>query len=197
LHDHGGWMRYVEAIERLRGQRRVLVTGPARSGTTIASRMIAADLGLPWLKEDRVRNDDVALFRRLVGSGSDFCLQGPGLSHVLHRECGDVAVVFMRRDLMSIIRSQIRLEGQMPGWVELNERRYGGFYRNEFGSAMPGWRWEYPVPVIKYEIWEMQRSSVPFSLELDYESMSSHELWVSKDERAGFTPHQTQKEEKI
>ncbi|MEM8668666.1 MAG: hypothetical protein AAGG48_14190 [Planctomycetota bacterium] len=82
----------------------------------------------------------------------------------------------MIRDLEDIYRSEKRVD-----WPH-NRQEVRRYFRSEGHSAE-----------IKYEAWssfQQEKMKVPF-FELQYESMKSHELWISKDARSEFNSKQT------
>lgn len=104
----------------LRDFRKIIVTGPHRSGTTIAAEMIAADTEKPCIREEAFRERNIikaARFREGV-------IQGPYLlpwTPVLADE--QTAVVYVRRDGEAIDASVARLKVSKPyfhwsqGWA--------------------------------------------------------------------------------
>jgi hypothetical protein len=90
---------------------RIVVTGPQRSGTTIAARMIANDTGHRYVDEVDFGVYDVEAWRRTL---EDECVvvQCPHmLKTILDAPPPDVYVVLMRRDINEIHASEERI-----GW---------------------------------------------------------------------------------
>lgn len=98
-------------FDRLKGFRCVIVTGPHRSGTTIAAEMIAADTGKRCVREEEFRWRNIikaAEIRRGV-------IQGPYLlpwTPVLADD--ETMVVYVRRDGAAIDASVRRLRVSKP-----------------------------------------------------------------------------------
>lgn len=92
---------------------KILVTGPQRSGTTIAARMIAHDTGLTYLPEEYVRVNCERSLRHVLETHDHFVLQCPALQHLMHlpgvgdRE--DTLVVYTDRPLAEILASAARV----------------------------------------------------------------------------------------
>lgn len=147
------------------GIRKVLVTGPHRSGTTIASEIIASELGLPAIREcdlghPRFEGDDKPdLFREDITGLSEGVLQGATAFRWLPEiaECFD-AVVVVKRNVRDILDSQ---------------KRYRGCYID--------------CPRQKYH--ELSQMNFPLVIWVEYEALSKHPLF-HKD-RAGWEPRQT------
>jgi hypothetical protein len=165
--------------------RTIFVTGPQRSGTTIAGRIIAQDLDREYIDERDYGVHELANLFRLVEEKA--VIQGPALSAYCHLLPKHVAVVFMRRPLKEIVSSQDRtiLSTGNP-WTQAEEpvelRKY--------------FREEGPIAAVKYEVWERyQKPHMDLQgktyLELEYATLAEHPLWVPKDGRQGWHAKQT------
>lgn len=170
---------YVDALSELRTFRKILVTGPHRSGTTICSRMLDSDLPQHMLFDERdvgVRSLS-RLMRQLATNGPDI-IHGPCFSSLVQWMTGDMAVVFMQRDEADIQKSQDRI-----GWTKREAKWQLDQYFFQSASSVPnavyyGW--------ICHQKAMMQ---VPY-FEIEYESLSEHPLWVPKEKRTNFSNRQ-------
>lgn len=164
-------------FEHLDNYSVVLVTGPQRSGTTIAARMIAHDTDLSYIDEQAFKATDVEKWRDIVERSLNVVIQCPGMCRWVH-EYGDrdnVAVVMVCRPVEDIIASQRRI-----GW------RYEAYELRSYEAN--GAR---PVARVKYDYWyEHQKGVILNAYELQYESLSNHPLWVPKERRRFFGPRQ-------
>jgi hypothetical protein len=170
-----------ELLTRLPTYRVVIVTGPQRSGTTIATQILAAELRFTPVLEESFREDNLMAFASIVVKRRKAVIQAPALSSIVHLlSAVDVAVVFMWRRVEDIIRSEERID-----WTKSFERVEKEKY---FLPDDPR-----PVSEIKQTIWrEQQRPRLGArAFELDYESMSNHPLWIEKSSRVNFLPRQT------
>ena len=167
-------------FEQLRPFKKIMVTGPQRSGTTICARMIAHDLGLRYIDEDGVGwksasvMDENALCR-LFRLETGFVVQAPAAAHICHQfSAEDTAIVFMFRNINDIIASQTRI-----GWP------YEDVELSKYGAAHG------PIAQVKYEYWrEVQKPQIIHPFEIHYKSLATHPLWVPKAERSNFKPRQ-------
>lgn len=51
-----------------------------------------------------------------------------------------------------------------------------------------------PIAAVKYSLWrKYQRPITANWLEVEYESLAAHPLWIDEEERAGFGPRQTER----
>lgn len=169
-------------FENLAELDKIIVTGPQRSGTRICSRMIAADLGYKWVQENGI-GTDLESVRNVLSEGK-VVVHGPAISYLADLFDDDVGIVFMRRSIEDITASEKRIGWHRSDWGEFSER---GRY-----SAKES---DIPISQLKYIIWDyLQRDRVKYYLNVDYESLSGHPLWVPKEKRTTFQPGQTEEE---
>ena len=163
-------------FEHLKFYRTVLVTGPQRSGTTIAARMIAHDTGHQYVDEDEFHVDNLDEFKPIVRRRRRIVVQCPALCRLVHHFADDrTLVVLMRRPIGDITQSQKRIN-----WREETRelRKYG--------------RRDGVIAEIKYGYWdERQFAEIPHALEVQYDSLAAHPLFVPRASRARFEPRQT------
>jgi len=170
-------MKYADLLPLLSVRRTIIVTGPQRSGTTIAMEMIAADLGYRAYREEAFGVQCKDQWLALVNEADGAVIQCPAMSRWAHEVPEQVAVVFMRRDLEAIRRSQDRI-----GWPKAE--RLGELQKYDETSGC--------IAAIKYAYWETeQRSHIRYAYELEYKSLAEHPLWIAPEQRQGFTARQT------
>lgn len=170
-------------FEHLAEYKKILVTGPHRSGTTIAAAMIAQDtkhlLVLEELSWRPSQNLDMLEFWLRECKWPVVC-QAPYAADACHH-WPEVFVVFMVRDVNKIAASKARaklsdgtpVNFQRMQTIECNKYSVDG---NFYGSA--------PDAELKYSMWEEQKARIKNYLELPYEELSKHPLWLS--DRTGF-----------
>ena len=159
-------------VAALRHYDRILVTGPQRAGTTIAARMLAAELNYKFVPEEQVGFDNLEKLFDLYRNEKQFVLQGPCFCPYAHLVSG--AVVLMRRPVPEILSSQARIS--WPEEAELDR------YFTTQG----------PIAQVKYDAWDnYQKPQLrERGFELDYQSLSRHPLWLEKEQRQAFKPRQ-------
>lgn len=176
-------MTYKNIIEKLKHFDKIVVTGPQRSGTTIASKMIHEDLKyLNYIHKDERHVSghswDLALYHLAMPYKT--ILQCPGLSSRCHLFPKEYAIVFMIRNTMDIIKSQLRINWRY-------EPLEWGMYYMVFGPSNT----KEPICEYKYDIWKkIQKDLVSSCFELEFESLKAHPLW--KDNRKHFKAKQTE-----
>jgi hypothetical protein len=156
---------------------RIVVTGPQRTGTTTAGKMIAHDTGHRYVDEIEFAVYDFVRWREIVKE-DHVVIQCPHmLKVILDSPPPGIFVVLMRRDLDGIHASERRI-----GW----ESRFKGNTKElvMFGVA------EGDSAQLKYEYWNSSPKPAKF-VEVDYESLRDHPLYVAKEHRVNFGCKQT------
>jgi hypothetical protein len=159
----------------------ILVTGPQRSGTTIAAHMIAHDLDMCYVDEDDLGwhgsgTNDESLLRKLLAVGVNNVIQAPACAHICHTLPEDCVVVFMRRDVEDVVASEERIKW---GCERVEFQKYPEEYRAT------------PISHSKYLYWEeVQRDNIAHAYEVEYDSLRGHPLWVEKEHRKNFGTRQ-------
>lgn len=150
---------------------KIMVTGPQRSGTTIASIILAEELNYRYVDElDANTLVDAMHFYR---HAKRFILQAPMLAaycHVL-----PMVVVYMVRPIAEIIASEKRI-----GW-QCQESELAKYFTK---TGL--------ISEVKYKAWrEYQQPKLCHAFELDYHSMNKHPLWIDREKRINFSQKQT------
>ena len=171
--------------------RTIFVTGPQRSGTTIAGRMIAHDLDREYIDERDYGVHELANLFRLVDETA--VIQGPALSAYCHLLPKHVAVVFMHRDIQDIVTSQDRtVLSSGDQWTHAEEPIELRKYFRDAG----------PIAATKYDVWErfqkphMDKQGKAY-FEVEYATLADHPLWVPKDGRQGWHAKQTSNDQPV
>jgi len=181
----------LKDIEKFLAFSKILVTGPQRSGTRIATKIIANLLDYAPYYEDKVANKGVFhCIENVLEEGS--VLQFPEAAYNCHLAPKEVLVVFMIRPTLEIIASDIhRMKtykrggsgGQAVKSVFMTQRpRYVDLYGLE-----PDHR-KHDIPGYIYHYWKEYQKLQDFNwAELEYSCLKQHEFWIDlKDRRANF-----------
>lgn len=166
-----------EVINFCKKYSHIVVTGPQRSGTTIASKILAYDLGYKQFREEDIRNHSLRLLYGILRKKIKAVIQAPGLASVCHfLDSPGLGVVFMRRNPKDILSSQERIMWRFND-VNLN------YYFCDKGE----------IARVRYKAWENHQKKVMKAkwIELSYSAMEGHPLWVRSEDRKGFGPRQT------
>tara|TARA_R100001082_G_scaffold27498_1_gene13736 strand:- start:475 stop:1041 length:567 start_codon:yes stop_codon:yes gene_type:complete len=170
-----------EVIPALSEYTTIIVTGPQRSGTTVASVMFAKDLGYKVWDEHSHWNN----FSHIIRYGANppppgVVIQAPALSWCIEKlpRMPNVIVVWMLRDGKDIDLSQKRI-----GWKQ--EREELSRYITKYGCSEDERIFE-----AKLRIWrEVQSKKMRVAFrELEYSSdyITSNEIFIEKDKRSNF-----------
>lgn len=163
-------------FENLKNFSKIIVTGPQRSGTRICAKMIAADTGYEYFDESVISVKDVAKLQDLLKYEKNFVIQAPGISFCVEDfAADDTLIVFMMRDIPSILASQ-----KTCGWG-CNDREL-----KKYGLA-PGRN----ACEVKYDFWNDQKELILWWREVQYDSLKDHPLYLAEEKRKGFTAYQT------
>lgn len=183
------WAEVVSKLKEINAPA-VLVTGPQRSGTTIAAHVIAQELGFRYVDEDEFGIHDGPRATEIMRQGK-VVLQAPALCHVAH-EAADIGVpvVMVRRRLDEIEKSEHRVHWRtMYDGLNLKAEqwKYWKCYGIPFADSKR-------IALIKYEVWDKIQKAQCVSFDLDYASLVDHPLFKEESERKDFAPRQWQKD---
>jgi hypothetical protein len=164
-------MTLQELLPKLARFTRIIVTGPQRSGTTIATKILANELGFEYLREEAFHVHRLELLCNIILSKDRFVVQAPTMSGCCHYLSG-VAIVFMRRDLDAIAASENRV-----GWNRREFEKTKYFDSSDRTSAE-----------VKYHAWDrfQKRLLRHRAFDLQYESLKKYPLWVTQEQRKDF-----------
>lgn len=172
-------------FEELSVHPKILVTGPCRSGTTIVGKMIEHDTGHRYVDETEFSIFKRHLFDNILLSDK-VVVQCPMLfTDIVDNPPPDVFVVVMRRsvdDIKSSYDRILRLQDLRP--VRLAAAPVGsivGLNAGADGGVIAG---------AVYNYWDSHAKSFSF-VEVQYEDIKAHPLYIGAEERAGFDIKQT------
>lgn len=169
-------MGLTELLPLLQGVSSIIVTGPQRSGTTIAAHILSEELGLRYADETELDVYDSVKAKAILDAGN-VVLQGPAICYAAHTF--GCTVVFMQRPVADIIRSQERINWDFNQSEIL---KYG----------LPKGR----AAEVKYAAWnEWQRNACASAFDLEYDSLSVHPRWIDPERRRHFHSRQWTAEE--
>lgn len=165
-------VRDTDMFEKYKDYKKIVVTGPQRSGTTIASHMIAKDLGYEHIDETKFGVHNGNVFRKILNDRENIVIQAPGLfQDCMAIKDEDVLVVVMKRNIKDIIASQERIK-----WA------YEKGELSKFGLENG------IISKVKYDYFKTHKPKN--YVELRYSDLKRHPLYVENRKR--FSPKQTQ-----
>lgn len=176
-------------FKHLKEKRVILVTGPQRSGTHFIAKAIAYDTGHRYIDEAEIHTDSIyEVFWLIQQYEESLVIQCPGLCHLapaLVKARDEFFLVMCMRDIKEIVASQKRIHWDWE-WLELLKYSHQPFllYLNQHE----------PIAKIKYEAWKHDKQSLSPKkyLEVQYDDMKNHPLWIPKEQRKDWGFSQTE-----
>lgn len=195
------------------GRHRIIVTGPQRSGTRIAAKILAHELGYTYVDEDAIGVDNEQAFWQLLLPGQtaerdepgNWVLQAPGLSHMVHRlpylvaeaaataptgRPEDYAVVWMLRDEIAIVKSELRIGWRQRGFHLVERKKMA----EEAAIADYAAKEHASIATCKKAAWLGRQKTLlgDHAHGLHYDALEGHQLWVPAVLREKFHHDQTE-----
>jgi|TARA_Y100000310_G_scaffold161855_1_gene161783 hypothetical protein len=174
-------------FEHLTIHPKIIVTGPQRSGTNICAQMIAHDTGHTFVTAQAVGIANLDMLTTNLKSSVASVIHGPAFSRYVHEL--DVFVVTMLRNVQDIYLSQERIRWY-GGEEELARYRDCPIWK-EIQEAFTLEDPDRSVASVKYYFWHQYQKQRCAYLEVEYEGLTEHPLWVPKELRSDFATHQT------
>ncbi len=165
-------MNYSDLVEACKKHRRIIVTGPQRSGTTFASKALAKSLDYVFVDESRNPNQE-----------DHYVWQFASKVHSLHKRDDYDLVIWMNRDKKDVELSEKRIQ-----WSFFEFHR--DQYRHVFGDEAMTFDNNYDM---KHYFWnKVQKKDIKSKvIEFDYERLSDAPGFLSKNKRVNFSSKQT------
>ena len=157
----------IEKYPEFRKFQKFVIVGVQRSGTRIAARIVAEDMGVPFIKSEDVPSFG-ALLRHL--HKGPCAIHAPHCTHCIHTmNMDDVLVVRVVRD-----PKEVRASMKRVGWGgEWDER-----------ALMPEpYRSEKDFIAAKAMFWADEQAHLVHNVTIDYEDLKDHALFVDRDTR--------------
>jgi hypothetical protein len=192
----------IDMVKEYAEYKRVVVTGPQRSGTQIATKIIADILGWDFFNETELDNDRGPRYSDRYwewvanSSTKQTVLQCPRISHLCHRTPKDTLIVFMMRGPIDILasdnhriahymRRNARAGKMEPSQSVFTDKCHQ--YSKRFFDHAPLSIEDTPQAV--YDVWNTIQKRHDFSWrELSYVALREHRLWLPLDiRRSRFT----------
>lgn len=169
----------VETIKKS-GKNRIAIVGAQRGGTTITARVIAAETGFKYYDE---LDYDVHDFDRYVEllCRDQVVVQASCMSQRAHELGKDVLVIFVFRNTDDATLSAERVTVVECCTVEAKKFNYDNRTIANAGD----------VAKLRYDFWRLiQRQRCPNYIEIGYEMLEEHPLFVEKELRKNFSARQ-------
>jgi len=162
-------------FKHLKKSSNIIISGPQRSGTRIAAKIMVKDTGKSYIDEKYINFHDFRLLQYYLQKGQ-VVIQCPGLCHMLHGiEREDTLVIVVRRNIDDIIASEQRIWDKDSERIELIKYGYTDGIISE----------------IKYNFWSnIQRPILgKRAKEINFNDLEEHPLFIK--DRKDFRWNQT------
>lgn len=165
-------------FQDLKKFNKIFVTGLARSGTRIATRMIAHDTGKTFIDETEWGIVDIPKLEHHNKYRDNFVVHAVCAYFCMHKfTAEDTLVVFVKRDLADIKKSWERIRTD-----DLDTQKI--LWKNPPKEAT--------LPMEdRLALWDIERNRIINLMEINYEDLKDHPMWLDKEKRQGFFWHQT------
>tara|TARA_A100001515_G_C4550928_1_gene203398 strand:- start:78 stop:713 length:636 start_codon:yes stop_codon:yes gene_type:complete len=172
---------------------KIIIFGPHRSGTTFTAKALAQSFNKKFIDESDFEVRNFKLFQEKIKQ-DNIVVQAPGLTccaHKLNLTKKDL-IIYMHRSWVDILKSWIRVSDRdvTTEWLQKKTvERYLSHDKN-FKQFL-----KYDDIYLNFRIqcWlKYQKPKCINAIELDYESMSNHPIWMQKESRRQFRKKQTQ-----
>lgn len=158
----------------------ILVTGPHRAGTTFATRCIANDTGHHCAVEEKIKFDCRFLMDLHLRDDRQFVIQCPFLAPIIHEYPGTL-VVWVMRPRADVMASRGRMYGRR-GFKVRPEPMVARMLQRYHARG--------DLYAIQHENWGVQKTRLPNWLEIQYQDLKAHPLFV--EHRDDFHVRQTE-----
>jgi hypothetical protein len=177
-------------FEGLKNHPVILVTGPQRSGTRFITKAICYDTGHTYVDEAEIHTDSLYALDILIDTRTTpVAVQCPALCSVLPgyiSRCEECFLVMCFRNTPMIEKSAMRIDWR---WDSLEASRYATRTDVLPQDMLETW----PSHRLKYAVWMQDKQIISGRfLELRYETLEDHPLWVPPERRNGWGFSQTE-----
>jgi DNA polymerase III delta prime subunit len=169
-------------FEHLKDHDVILVTGPIRSGTCLAAKCVAHDTGKEFIPEEAHGFKRWTLLQTILKTTHNAVIHGPLQCRHLEKiaaEFPNVVPVFMLRNPLEIVASERRIRKVRIQWVR---DRY-------LDRLLPKGSQPCLGDIVAWLLY--QRHLFENYVELRYETLKAHALWVPDQKRKRFGNRQT------
>jgi hypothetical protein len=177
--------KYQELVEKCKDYPIIYVTGPQRSGTTFCSNMLAKDLQYKWVDESRFGTHSFRRFKSFLKEGH--VVQCPALSYNVAKFDSKGLIVWMRRSLQDVIKSEDRINWH-PKEFEVEKKKYLDTFPN-YKDKIENFNRSKPMKDFFWENVQKDYLNIEY-VEFNYKALKESTGWVNKEKRVKFRSKQ-------
>jgi hypothetical protein len=162
-------------FESLEQYPTILVTGPHRSGTTLAAECIAVDTGHAFIPEEHFECDNLSKFQQILTKRQNIVVQCPAVFRLV------LEITGFRMLKICMWRSIREIKASMQRMYQRSGKHLDGYIANEKNLAKWGLTEGFIADVIyeKWFDWVASGKAHNYML-LPYEHLKHHRLWVAE-----------------
>jgi hypothetical protein len=168
--------RFKKRLQDLGCDKKIIVTGPQRSGTRITAKIIADTFQIPYIDEFEYRAKWF-LFRSKAQLLKAYAAQAPAIMQRAWQLPKDVAIIVCVRDINDIVTSQKRIKWNCE---EIEKAKF---------NKIAGLDMSQSIAKIKYDYAEKMKDERTIFIKRGL--FSEHPLWLPKNKRIDFAFYQT------
>lgn len=172
-------MKYSEFKELYAKNKKIVIVGPQRSGTTFSAKAIAEDKGVHHIDEMTFQAEQYEKFLRIVENKKGFCVQAPAMTHLsenIIKDIPDVLLVYLNRPIGEIKSSINRIKWGYDEHEKSKMKSVTDVFSHEISAET------------KYRYLKALSEKNKNIINIDYHSMKVHPLWINKELRVNFGP---------
>lgn len=167
---------FKKRLQCLGCDKKIIITGPQRSGTRITAKIIADIFQIPHIDEE-IYKFNWTFLRLKTANDKTYAVHSPAIMHRAWDAPKDVAIVVSVRNIDDIIASQKRI---MWG---------GEYYEKKKFKKIAGIDINQPISKIKYDYAELMKDERTMFIKRGF--FSEHPFWLPKKNRKDFMANQT------
>ncbi len=162
-------------FETLKEFSNIVISGPQRSGTRIAAKIVAKDAKKIYIDEKDINYHDFRLLEWYLDR-KNVVIQCPGLCHLLHRiTTSSTLIIMIVRPIEEILSSEDRC------WND--QSKFNELYKYGYSNGI--------ISKIKYNFWDTHQKLIlnERAREINYHYLKKHPLFIK--DRKNFRWDQT------
>lgn len=182
-------------VNKLKNYNKIIITGPPRSGTTIATKILSTELNYKFIDESWYDGGDIDKLNYLLFSiPRKMCIHMTAFLKYAHEyaKINEIAIVLIKRKPEEIIASMNHTINFKKGVTKANDKYnlFYGFGIEERKKILK--YYEKPdedldkLPQVIYDYFYAHNNRF---FELEYDSLKNHKLWIDLPERRKVFQH--------
>ena len=182
----------MNLAKRLSSYNKIIVTGPPRTGTTICSRILAHELKYRFVDETFYNGNDQAKFGLILHHPRKFVIQMTAFTRDIHTYyfSQPTCIVLMIRPIKDILESMLNSTKFIDNNSGFNIEAYGKIFKGLNNEAVKIIKKHFgyensklTLPEVIYDHFNNHRDPTKNYMEVNYEDLKKHKLFIEKKVR--------------